>query len=70
MKAIILASASNHKIKEFKSMLDGYEVLSLADIKFFDDIEAKKPHTAHNVLKFCKGLVNYCINKKIINNYK
>lgn len=37
--------------------------------KFFDDIEAKKPHTAHNVLKFCKGLVNYCINKKIINNH-
>ena len=37
--------------------------------KFFDDLEKQKPYTAHNVLKFCKGVINYCINKKIINDY-
>ena len=37
--------------------------------KFFDDLEKQKPYTAHNVLKFCKGVINYCISKKIINDY-
>lgn len=38
MKRIVLASNNNHKIKEFKEILKDYEVLSLADINFFDDI--------------------------------
>lgn len=33
---------------------------------FFNKLEKEKPYTAHNVLKFCKGAINYLIKKKII----
>ena len=38
MKTIILASNNNHKIKEFKEIFDGFEIKSLKDIGFSDDI--------------------------------
>ncbi len=38
MKKIVLASNNPHKIKEFKSILKSYEILSLKDIGFFEDI--------------------------------
>ena len=40
MKTIVLASNNKHKLKEIKDMLNplGYDVLSLSDINFFDDI--------------------------------
>jgi integrase len=34
--------------------------------EFFNQMEKDKPYTAHNVLKFCKGAINYLIKKKII----
>lgn len=37
-KTIVLASNSEHKIKEFKEMFKGYNILSLKDIGFLDDI--------------------------------
>jgi non-canonical purine NTP pyrophosphatase (RdgB/HAM1 family) len=37
-KTIVLASNSEHKIKEFKMMFGDYQILSLKDINFFDDI--------------------------------
>lgn len=37
--------------------------------RFFDEIENLRPYTAHNVLIFCKGAVNYAIKKKIIDGY-
>ena len=39
MKTIVLASNNKHKIKEFKEMLPEYNVLSLSDINYTDDIE-------------------------------
>lgn len=39
MKRFVLASANKHKIKEFKEMFQGYEIISLADIGFDQDIE-------------------------------
>ena len=39
MKKIVLASANAHKIKEFNEMLKDYEIVSMADIGYFDDIE-------------------------------
>lgn len=65
MKAIILASASNHKIKEFKSMLDGYEVLSLADIKFFDDIEENGDTCEANAKIKADAIQCFCKEKGI-----
>ena len=38
MKKIILASNNKHKIDEFKEVLNDYEILSLNDIGFFEDI--------------------------------
>ena len=38
MKTIILASNNNHKIAEFKEILPEYDILSLKDVGFFDDI--------------------------------
>ena len=38
MKKIILASNNKHKIKEFNEVLTDYEILSLNDIGFVEDI--------------------------------
>ena len=38
MKKIILASNNSHKLKEFREVFSGYEVLGLRDIGFIDDI--------------------------------
>ena len=70
---------ATNTIKAYRSYINQYlnilcpikykKLNSLMLQKFFDDLERKKPYTAHNVLKFCKGVINYCINKKIINDY-
>lgn len=39
MKKIVLASNNEHKIKEFKDMLNNVEILTLNDIGFFEEIE-------------------------------
>lgn len=38
MKKIVLASNNKHKIEEISTILDDYEILSLKDIEYFDDI--------------------------------
>ena len=38
MKKIVLASNNKHKIKEFREILTDYEIVSLEDIGFLDDI--------------------------------
>ena len=38
MKTLVLASNNIHKIKEFKEILEDYEILSLKDIGFLEDI--------------------------------
>ena len=65
MKTIVLASNNKHKIKEFKEILKDYEILSLNDIKYYDEIEETgetfeensllKAKTIHDFLKK-KGL--------------
>ena len=39
MKKIVLASNNKHKIKEIKEILNNYEILTLNDIEYFDEIE-------------------------------
>jgi len=39
MKKIVIASNNKHKIEEYKLMLNEYEILTLEDIGFEDDIE-------------------------------
>ena len=64
-KTIVLASNNKHKLKEFKEILTDYNILTLNDIKYYDDIEETgvtfeenaliKAETIHKDLK-CKGL--------------
>ena len=39
MKKMVLATGNEHKLKEFREVLVGYEIISLKDIGFTDDIE-------------------------------
>jgi XTP/dITP diphosphohydrolase len=65
MNKIVLASNNQHKIKEFKEILKDYEILSLNDIEYYDEIEETgetfeensllKAKTVHDFLKE-KGL--------------
>ena len=64
-KTIVIASNNNHKLKEFKKILTDYNIITLNDIGYFDDIEETgatfkenaliKAETIHNYLK-SKGL--------------
>lgn len=61
MKTIVLASNNQHKIKEFQKILTGYNILSLKDINYTQEIEENgetfeensllKAKTIHNFLK-------------------
>ncbi len=65
MKKIVLASNNKHKIKEFNEVLIDYEILSLNDIGFYDDIVEDGDSFSDNALIKCKVVADYC--KK--NNY-
>lgn len=68
-KTIVIASNNKHKLKEFKSILKNYNIITLNDINFFEDIEEIgetfeenalfKAETIHKYLKE-KGL-NYIV---------
>lgn len=65
MKKLILASNNKHKIKEFNEVLTNYEILSLNDIGFTEDIIEDGETFADNALIKCRAVSDYC--KK--NNY-
>lgn len=65
MKKLILASNNKHKIKEFNEVLTDYEILSLNDIGFTEDIIEDGETFADNALIKCRAVSGYC--KK--NNY-
>ena len=65
MKKLILASNNKHKIKEFNEVLTDYEILSLNDIGFYEDIVEDGDTFSDNALIKCKAVFDYC--KK--NNY-
>ena len=65
MKKLILASNNKHKIKEFNEVLTDYEILSLNDIGFYEDIVEDGVTFSDNALIKCKAVFDYC--KK--NNY-
>ena len=50
MKKIVLASNNKHKIKEFKEILNDYEIVSLNDIGYFDEIEENGTTFLENAL--------------------
>ena len=65
MEKIILASNNKHKIKEFKEMFPGYEILSLNDIWFFDEIEENGTTFLENALIKCNAVRQFLKEKWI-----
>ena len=62
MKTIVLASNNKHKIKEFKEMLPEYNVLSLSDINYTDDIEETGETFEENSLLKARTIHDYLKN--------
>ena len=60
MKKLILASNNKHKIKEFNEVLTTYEILSLNDIGFTEDIIEDGVFFADNALIKCRAVSDYC----------
>lgn len=63
METIVLASNNKHKIKEFKEILTDYEILSLADIGFEEDIEETGATFEENALIKAKTIQEYIKEK-------
>lgn len=65
MKKIILATRNQHKIAEIKSMLSGYEVLSLNDIGFMSEIEETGKTSTENAKIKALAVRDFCKEKGI-----
>jgi XTP/dITP diphosphohydrolase len=65
---IVLASNNEHKLKEFKKILKDYEVVSLSDIGFIDDIEETGSTFLENALLKANAIRDFLgtNNKSII----
>ena len=65
METIVLASNNKHKIKEFKKILKDYNILSLEDIGFYDDIVEDGNSFLENSLIKAKTISNYLKEKNL-----
>ena len=65
MNKIVIASNNKHKIKEFKEMLSNYDILSLNDIGFTDDIVEDGNTFEENALIKAKTIHNYLKDKNL-----
>lgn len=63
MKKIVLASNNKHKIKEFKEILSNVEILTLNDIKFFEEIEETGTTFLENALIKASTISKYLKEK-------
>ena len=59
MKTIVLATNNQHKLKEFKELLTDYNILTLNDIKYYDDIEENGQTFLDNALIKARTISNY-----------
>lgn len=64
-KKIILASNNTHKIEEIKDIFFEYEILSLKDIGFLDDIEENGKTFLGNALIKAKAVQKFLKSKNI-----
>ena len=62
-KTIVIASNNKHKLKEFKEILSDYNILSLNDIGFFDEIEENGNTFEENALIKAKSVHEFLNNK-------
>ncbi|AME09477.1 MULTISPECIES: XTP/dITP diphosphatase [Gemella] len=59
MKELVLASNNTHKIEEIKEILTNYNILSLADVGFFDEIIEDGVTFEENALIKARIISNY-----------
>lgn len=64
-KTIVIASNNKHKLKEFKEILTDYNILTLQDINYFDDIEETGTTFEENALIKAQTIHNYLKNKNL-----
>lgn len=65
MKKLILASTNEHKVKEIKSMLKGFDVLSLSDIGFNTEIVEDGKTCGENAKIKALTIRKFCDEKSI-----
>lgn len=65
MKTIVLASNNKHKVKEFKEILKDYNIITLNDIKYYDEIEETGTTFEKNALIKAKTIHNYLKENKL-----
>lgn len=65
MKKLILATRNQHKVTEIKTMLAGYEVLSLNDIGFMSEIEETGKTSTENAKIKALAVRDFCKEKGI-----
>ncbi len=65
MKTIVVASNNKHKIKEIKEILADYNILTLSDIDFYDEIVENGKTFEENALIKAKTVHNYLKEKNL-----
>lgn len=65
MKTIVLASNNKHKVKEFKEILKDYNIITLNDINYFDEIEETGETFEENAFIKAKTIHNYLKEKNL-----
>lgn len=63
MKKIVIASNNKHKVKEIKSILNEYEIITLNDIEYYDEIEETGSTYLENALIKAKTISEYLKTK-------
>lgn len=63
MKKIVLASNNKHKLKEYKEILTDYEIITLNDIEFYDDIVEDGDTFLENAFIKARTIHKYLKNK-------
>ena len=58
-KTIVLASNNKHKLKEFKEILNNYNIITLNDIGYLEDIEETGETFEENAVLKAKTISNY-----------
>lgn len=65
MKNLVIATNNSHKLKEFKEILTNYNIISLKDIGFEDDIEETGSTFEENAVIKARAVHEYLKNKNL-----
>lgn len=60
MKTLVLASSNEHKVKEFKKILNGFNIVTMKEIGFNGDIEENGETASENALIKAEAIHKFC----------